>query len=197
MAREPSRTRNKQLTYSGSSISGAELRVPKRKLEGANIRRVSKEKADAVAKLVRDAKARASRMDQPASAAALEELETTLEAAFADERAADSLLGGQLSTGLRYSGLGLGADASSRSASRAKVARSSRRDNRVVARQELERANREAERADTEVAKVRQAIAVTEEDLKRLKSDEARAVRRSSDAHKRATAVEKGLSSRR
>ena len=43
---------------------GAELRIPKRKLEGDQIRRVSKEKGDVVAKLVRDATSKASREGQ-------------------------------------------------------------------------------------------------------------------------------------
>ena len=50
---------------------------------------------------------RASRCQRPHA----EELEATLEAAFADPKAAESLLGGRLSSGLHYSGLGLGEQA--------------------------------------------------------------------------------------
>src|SRR6185437_12069483 len=151
---------------------GTELRSPKRRLDGESIRKVSKEKADAVSRLVRDATARASRMGQPISAAALDELETTLDAAFADEGAAESLVGGELTGGLRYSGLGFGTGLSGEAISPAKTATSSPRESRVVARRELEKANREIETTDAEVAKVRRAIAVAEGELKRLKSDE-------------------------
>ena len=165
---------------------GVELRSPKRKLGREDIRRVSKEKSDAVSKLARDAISMASRMGQPVSAAALEELETTLEAAFADEQAAESLLGGQLRSGLRYSGLGFGATSRAEPTSRTTVARSAPRDDRVAAQRELQKANREVEKADAEVVRVRRAIQVAEGDLKRLRSDEALAERRSSEARKRA-----------
>ena len=85
---------------------GAELRMPKRKVEGDQIRRVSKEKGDVVSKLVRDATSKASREGQSVSASAMLELEATLDAAFADPQAAEMLLQGHLSSGLHYSGLG-------------------------------------------------------------------------------------------
>lgn len=88
---------------------GDELRAPEHHLEGEQIRRVSKKKGDAISKLVREARAKASRVGLPVSPAALQELEATLEAAFADPQAADSLRGGRLSSGLHYSGLGLAA----------------------------------------------------------------------------------------
>jgi hypothetical protein len=79
---------------------GAELRSPKRKVERDRIRRVSKDKGDAVSKLVQDARSIASREGQSISEAASLELEATLEAAFADPQAAKSLLEGRLSSGL-------------------------------------------------------------------------------------------------
>jgi len=172
---------------------GAELRSPNRALEGENIRRASKARADAISELVRDAKAMASRTGQPASAAALEELETTLEAAFADEQAAKSLLSGQLSNGLRYSGLGFGARPRTEPTSGTTGAKSGPRPGRVAARRELEEANRDMERSDAEVTRVKRAIADAEGELKRLKSDEALAVRRYSEANKRAVAAKKSL----
>ena len=106
---------------------GVELRSPKRKLHGEQIRRVSKEKGDAVSKLVRDARSKASRAGQSVSTAALQELETTLEAAFADPQAADSVLGGRLSGGLRYSGLGFDEQAAAGSTTGPKGSASARR----------------------------------------------------------------------
>ena len=44
---------------------------------------------------------------QPVSGAAVLELEATLEAALADDAAAEALRSGRLTAGLRYSGLGL------------------------------------------------------------------------------------------
>jgi hypothetical protein len=165
---------------------GVELRSPQRKLAREDIRRVSKEKADVVSKLARDAQSMGSRMGQPVSAAALEELEMTLEAAFADEQAAESLLGGQLRGGLRYSGLGFAVPSRAEPTSRTTVAGPVPRDDRVAVQRELKKANHDREKADAEVAKIRLAIQVMEGELKRLRSDEARAVRRSNEARKRA-----------
>ena len=62
------------------------------------------------------AKSRASQLGHPASASAVEELETTLDAAFADPEAAATLRQGRLTIGLRYSGLGFTAPPDSDSA---------------------------------------------------------------------------------
>ena len=125
---------------------GAELRSPKRKLEGEEIRRVSKEKGDVVSKLVREARSRALRTDQSVSAAAIQELEGTLEAAFADPEAAESLRGGRLSRGLHYSGLGFTAQTGSGSPSRRKGPASGRssgsEDDQITAKRNLAKANR-------------------------------------------------------
>ena len=172
---------------------GVELRSPKRRLGGEDIRRVSKEKADTVYKLARDAKSMGSRMGQPVSAAALEELESTLEAAFADELAAESLLSGQLRSGLRYSGLGFGVPSRAEPTSRPTVAGSAPRKERVAVQRELDQANHDMEKADAEVARLRRAIEVAEGDLERLRSDEARAVRRSREARERAATAKKSL----
>ncbi len=176
---------------------GVDLRKPKHKLEGEQIRRVSKEKADAVSKLVRDARSNSSRMGQPASAAAVQELEATLEAAFADPHAAESLRAGRLSRGLNYSGLGFADQPQMRPLARAKGSTSARRSrpraDQVAAQRDLETAYRDRERADGEVAKARRAVAVAEDELKRLKSAEAVAVRRSKQAHDRASAAKKKI----
>ncbi len=180
---------------------GVKLRAPKHKLQGEQIRRVSKEKTDAISKLVRDARSKAPRMGRPVSAAALQELEATLEAAFADPRAAEALRQGRLSSGLHYSGLGFSALGQTGLRSRTKDAASARRTpsktDRITAQRNSEEANRAAEQADAEVEKARQAVAEAVDALTRLKSAEALAVRRSREAHDRASAAKKKLSKRR
>jgi len=71
------------------------------------IRGVSKKKQEAVAKLVFEANSIAKRRQQSVSEAAATDLEATLDAAFADPKAAESVRAGRLSTALRYSGHGL------------------------------------------------------------------------------------------
>ncbi len=179
---------------------GVELRTPKRNLGGEEIRRVSKEKADAIFRLVRDAKSMASQMGQSVSAAALQELESTLEAAFADPQAAESLRGGNLSAGLHYSGLGFAAQTQTGSPPRTKgsaSARTSRSGADQLAKRNLEKASRDVEQADAHVEKARQAVAEAANELTRLKSAEALARQRSREAHDRATAAKKELSKRR
>ena len=177
---------------------GAQLRAPERKLEGAQIRRVSKEKGEVVSQLMRDAQSKASEAGQSVSATAAQELEATLEAAFADPQAAQTLLGGCLTSGLHYSGLGFGELAASGSPTGTKGpasphgARSEA--DRVAAEQSLEKACHEAELADADVEKARQALARAAEELTRLKSSEALAVRRSKAAHAKVSAAMKNLS---
>jgi len=179
---------------------GVELRAPKHNLEGELIRRVSKEKGDAASELVRVARSKASRMGEPVSAAAVQELEATLEAAFADPKAAEALRGGRLTSGLHYSGLGIAAQPHTGSFPRTKASTSDRssmsRADQVAAQRDLERANDEVEQADADVVKARRAVAVAANELKRLKSAEALAVRRSKEAHDRASAAKKKLSKR-
>jgi hypothetical protein len=168
---------------------GTTLRAPRRKLEREEIRRVSKEKSDAVSKLVRNARSKASRAGQPVSVAASQELEATLEAAFADPRAAEKLLEGHLSSGLHYSGLGFGEEGfpglqtttkKSVSAGRAKSEAE-----QIAAQRNFEDRHDEAEQADADVEKARQSLAKAARELTRLKSAEALAVRRSKAAHAR------------
>ena len=85
---------------------GDSLREARTTPGGDEIRRVSKQKVEVVSTLIRHAKARASRLGHPPSASVVEELEMTLDAAFADPQAATTLRQGRLTTGLRYSGLG-------------------------------------------------------------------------------------------
>jgi hypothetical protein len=140
-------------------------------------------------------------MGQSVSAAALQELEATLEAAFADPQAAESLRGGHLVSGLHYSGLGFTAQNQTASPSRRKasgLARGSGSEaDQIAAKRNLENANREAEKADAHLERARQAVARAADQLTRLKSAEALAVQRSKEAHAGASAAEKKLSKRR
>jgi hypothetical protein len=176
---------------------GAELRAPNRKLEGENIRRVSKETGDAVSTLVRDAKEKASRQGQSVSAAAAQELEGTLDAAFADPQAAERLLEGRLINGLHYSGLGFSEQTGSEPPAGAKGSSSGRsarsEADEAAARRSLEKANNEADQADTQLEKTRQAVAEGAHELTRLKSAEMQAVQRAKEAHQRASAAKEKL----
>jgi hypothetical protein len=185
-----------QLTELGDSLRG-----PRTTAGGDEIRRVSKQKVDAVSKLIRHAKSRASQLGHPASASAVEELEVTLDAAFADPQAAAELRQGRLSTGLRYSGLGFSAQPEAGSPARPKGSGSARNSTskaqQIAAQRDLDKAHREAEQADAEVEKARQAVKEAAAALTRLKSAEAQAVRQSKAAHARAAAAKKKLRKRR
>ncbi len=176
---------------------GIELRAPKRNLDREQIRRVSKEKGDAVSELVRVARSRASTVGQSVSTAASEELEATLEAAFANPQAAERLLGGRLTSGLYYSGLGFDEQSAAGSPSGTKVSAASRsarsEADLVAAEKNLEKALHEAVQADFEVEKARQARANAAKELTRLKSTEALAVRRSKAAHAKVSAAKKKI----
>lgn len=176
---------------------GAELRVPESKLEGEQIRRVSKAKGDVVARLVQHAMSMASRVGQPVSAAASQELEETLEAAFADPNAAESLLRGRLSSGLHYSGLGFGEPSSTGLATSAKslaLVRGARsKADQVAAEHNLEKARQEAERADAELENASHAVVEATQELTRLKSAESRAIRQSKEAGSKVSSAENAL----
>jgi hypothetical protein len=179
---------------------GDSLRGSGDKLGGDEIRKVSKQKIDAVSKLIRYAKSRALQSGHPASSSTVVELEMTLDAAFADPQAAAKLRQGRLTTGLRYSGLGFTAQGDTGSTAHARGSGSPRDSKsearQIVARRALDKANSEAEQADAHLEKARQAVKEAAAALTRLKSAEAKAVKRSRDAHARAAAANKRLSKR-
>jgi hypothetical protein len=183
LARERAQDLERLITF------GTELRRGQHGADGEEIRRVSKKKHDAVAKLLAEATLLARNRGQPVSEAAAVDLETTLDAAFADPKAAESVRGGRLTTGLRYSGLGLSDSASEAPVRTSKVEQSGAA--MAAAKRELELANREAARADAEVDTARAAVASAESDLKRLKAAADLAVRRATDARKRAASADK------
>lgn len=167
---------------------GAELRNEKR-ADGELIRRVSKQKQEAITQLVRDARSMATHLRQPVSEAAALDLEATLDAAFADSITAESVRAGRLTTALHYSGLGFADTGTSTSAPRSPAKR--RGADSAAAKRELEAANRDALRADAEVAKASEAVTAAENELKRLKAEAAVAVRRAKDADKRVSVARK------
>ena len=178
---------------------GDSLRVPREKRGGDEIRRVSRKKVDSISALIRHAKSRASQMGHPASASAVEELEMTLDAAFADPQAAATLRQGRLTTGLRYSGLGFTVQpdtGSPRAKKGSGPAREIKPEAQQITKRDLDKATSEAEEADAQVETARYAVKEAAAALTRLKSAEAQAVKRSKEAHARAAAAKKKLNKR-
>ncbi len=108
-------TRERGQQVAGLLDLGAALRAAQAKLAPDDLRRLSLERHHQVAELEREARGLASQHGQTVSDAAAQELAATLEAALADEDAANALRAGRLTTGVHYSGLGLvglGPDAS-------------------------------------------------------------------------------------
>jgi hypothetical protein len=180
---------------------GATLRSA-RNLEGAQIRRATKEKAETVTKLVRQARSIATESGQSVSQSAEQELEATLDAAFADETSAEALLGGRLTVALHYSGLGFGgaADADGSPGTSARSSRETRGGTSTEftrAKRNLEQAQREAERADAEVEKAQRAVTSAEADLKRLRAALTVAGRQAKKAQEKAATELKRLDSLR
>jgi hypothetical protein len=177
---------------------GTELRMPGRTPEGEQIRKASKQKSEMISQLVREATSMASREGQSVSAAALQELETTLDAAFADPEASESLLGGLLISGLHYSGLGFSPPTASEARSVTKSPSAARPTGTasvkvVAAQRRLEKANQEADHADTQLEKTTKAVAEADRTLTRLKLSEAQAARLSKEAHAKASAAKEAL----
>jgi hypothetical protein len=100
-------TRERGQQVAGLLELGAALRAAQAELATDDLRRLSSERHRQVAELEREARDIARRHDQVVSDGALQELAATLEAALADEQAANAFRAGRLTTGLHYSGLGL------------------------------------------------------------------------------------------
>ena len=161
-----------------------------RSLNGERIRQASKEKVDVVSQLLRHARVIADRAPQIISQATFQDLEVTLDAAFADAESATALREGRLTTALHYSGLGFegsvqyprsgpsgrtGVDMSSRSAATAAD----------KARLTLKEANQAAERADAELKAAKRAVRSAESDLTRLQAALTVAERQATKARQR------------
>ena len=85
---------------------GAALREAQDVLDPEQLRALGQQRYRVVSALVVLARRTAADLGRPASAAAAEELESTLTAALADPDAAAALLSGRLTHGLAYAGLG-------------------------------------------------------------------------------------------
>jgi hypothetical protein len=163
-------------------------------LEGARIRRATKEKAEAVGKLLQQARSIAKRAGLPLSQSVEQELEATLDAAFADPSSAESLREARLTTALHYSGLGFGSGATARDSTV-----QSQRPARVggpetaKAKLELERAQSDAERAASEAEKAQRAVKTAQADLDRLRAALTVATRKATRADEKASAAQKKL----
>lgn len=88
---------------------GARLRQAQAQFATEDVRRLSRERHQAVVELEKEALTLARDQGPKVGNAATEELVATLEAALADEDAGEALRAGRLTTGLHYSGLGLAA----------------------------------------------------------------------------------------
>jgi hypothetical protein len=85
---------------------GAALRRAQAKLAKDDLRRLSSERHRALNALEKEARDLAGQHGQAVSGAVAQELVATLEAALADEKAANAFRAGRLATGLHYSGFG-------------------------------------------------------------------------------------------
>jgi hypothetical protein len=79
---------------------GAALRQAQSRLEGAQLRDLSKQRRQAVNALVREARQLAARLGKPASESVAREVEQSLEAALASAEAAQAVESGRLTTAL-------------------------------------------------------------------------------------------------
>lgn len=75
-------------------------------LEASDLRRLSRQRRQMISALSQEARGLADGAGQPVSEAVGRELETTLEAAFADRDAGEAVRAGRLTVALSYSGLG-------------------------------------------------------------------------------------------
>jgi hypothetical protein len=85
---------------------GQALHEAQRELDGDRMRELSAQRRQVMGALVPEATRIAAQAGQPASAAVLNEVRATLEAALADPSAVEAVRSGRLTKGLAYAGLG-------------------------------------------------------------------------------------------
>jgi hypothetical protein len=181
---------------------GASLRDAQDRLDGETMRVLTKDGRAAVTALVGAATEIVGERGERVSVAASEELEATLDAALADAESAAALRAGRLTTGLRYSGLGLlGIDSppskdGSQPSGQAASGRPRRSELAAVAL-ELEAAKRDLARAQERDREARSAVSSAEARLHGLKETAAEATRVLRDAERAARAAEKKLNALR
>jgi hypothetical protein len=157
----------------------AQLREAQAKLDGDSLRRLSREGRDTVSALVRDASTLARQAGVAVSAAALEDLEATLDAALADPGAGQTLRAGRLTSALRYSGLGL---SSTEAPSPARGSPDRGRHALAGAERELARARQELERVLAQLHDAETALNAAETTLAERQDVAERARRRALEA---------------
>jgi hypothetical protein len=145
---------------------GAELREAQAELSGDEVRRLSRQRGDAVAALVAQAKGLARAEGQSVSDAILEEVTATLEAALADPAAAEALRRGRLTVALRYSGLGFEGAQSTPPGSTRPTRTDARGQGEQPSARERRSAQRAAERATDDVARASATLAEAEDELR-------------------------------
>jgi len=158
---------------------GASLRTSQRRLDGEELRRLAHVRHEQVAGLLHDASQLAREAGERVSEPALVELQHTLEAAVADDKAAAALRSGRLARPLQLSGFGLvDADVSTRSrATRAlgpspksAPAHPSRPSDRATA--DLQKWRRERERGERALERIGTKLTDATEELARLRREE-------------------------
>jgi hypothetical protein len=164
----------------------AHLREAQARLEGDALRRLSREGRDAVAELVRDASTLARRDGHAVSAATLEDLEATLDAALADPVAGETLRAGRLTSALRYSGLGL----SSATASSPAGTSDGGQPALAAAERELARAGQVLDRVMAQLMGAETAVTAAEATLAERRDVSERARRRVREAREAARIAE-------
>jgi hypothetical protein len=182
---------------------GAELREATDSLSGDQLRTLSRQRQQLVYALVQQARRLAGAAGKKVSEDTARGLQETLQAALADPDAAEQLLAGRLTEGLRYAGFGPVPGAGTRSApapkgQRDKAAGSAAKPLEDRHAQEIERAERDLERAaaaaedagearaeaqaeldeaDTEVSRLDTEVTRLQAELDRTVAEQSRAER--------------------
>ncbi len=146
---------------------GRDIGAAQAGLSGDELRRLSRRRVDAVAALVTHAKELARTEGQAVSAAVLEEVTSTLEAALADRAAGEALQSGRLTGALRYSGLGLDVAPTAPAGSGRRTPTGARAG--PAAAGERRSAQRAAERAATEVDRASAALEEAQEEQRMIR----------------------------
>jgi len=158
---------------------GASLRTAQRRLDGEELRRLTHVRHEQVAGLLHDASQLAREAGERVSDPALVELQNTLEAAVADDKAAAAVRSGRLARPLQHSGLGfVDADVSARSrftgalgpSPKSAPAHTNRPSNRATA--DLRKWRRERERTERALERIGTKLAAATEELARLRREE-------------------------
>src|SRR5579872_1289684 len=177
---------------------GAAMRDAQAKRAGDELRRLARERQGAIAELAALARALAAGVGERPGPSAVAELQETLEAAVADPDMAAALRAGALTTGLKYSGLGLVEGAPSpkhtrpSSASHSAAAHRTAEKERSDAKRSAEHAARALQDRERALGRLNDEIVHLERRLSELRAEKRKVeglvadARRSLDAAQRA-----------